>query len=178
MNSTLRKSNGGTALQQIALVLFIRDDSSPQVLLGRRKTGPGRGRFAAIGGRLKSGESPRGAAAREIHEELGVQVAVDQLRPAARLTFLFPSNPSWNEIAHVFLVNRWEGEPLETEEVAPSWFTLTQVPFDRMWEDYGDWLPAVIGGTYSDAAYTYASDNQTIKSVERESRSLGKVQLS
>lgn len=159
-------------MQQVALALFIREDPPLQILLGRRKLGPGAGKFVAIGGRIKPGESPGEAAVREIQEEIGVKVAMHQLRPAARLTFLFPSNPIWNEVAHVFLVSKWEGQPVETDQVAPSWFTLSTVPFDLMWEDYRDWLPAVVGGTWEETAYTYASDNQTVKSIERGSTTI------
>ena len=51
-------------------------DTAGRLLLVRRGTEPGRGRWSVPGGRLEPGEDPAAGAAREVLEETGLQVEV------------------------------------------------------------------------------------------------------
>lgn len=57
---------------------IVRDDDG-QVLLVRRGTDPGRGLWSVPGGRIEAGESSEAAAAREVLEETGLRIRVDDL---------------------------------------------------------------------------------------------------
>jgi len=42
---------------------------------------------------------------------------------------------------HVFEVPKFEGKLLESEEMKPQWFKVSEIPFDKMWPDDKYWLP-------------------------------------
>ena len=44
------------------------------------------------------------------------------------------------------IARRWHGEPGESEEIAPEWFSVDALPLDRMWQDAAHWLPVALGG--------------------------------
>jgi 8-oxo-dGTP diphosphatase len=135
-------------------------------LLGWKKRGLGQDQYAGIGGKLEPGETPPEAAIRELHEEIGVEVALQDLEPLGELTFTFPSKPEWDEVARVFLVRKWQGEPCETAEMVPAWFPVAEIPYEKMWHDYSYWLPRAIRGQNITGTYIYASDNKTVQAVQ------------
>lgn len=45
---------------------------------------------------------------------------------------------------HVFKAERFEGEPIETDEAVPLWTRLDAIPFERMWADDALWLPLLL----------------------------------
>ena len=65
----------------------------------------------------------------------------------------------------MFLVTTWQGEPVETEEMKPAWFSLSGIPFDRMWGDYTYWLAQAVRGQQVAGTFVYAADNKTIVRV-------------
>ena len=132
------------------------------MLLGHKKTGFGTGKIVALGGHVEPGESAAEAAAREVKEESGIRVAPGSLAAAAHVTFLFPAHPSWDMDVAIFTAADWSGEPAESEEIRPQWFPVTALPFDRMWQDAGHWLPRVLAGERLSATFTYAEDNESI----------------
>jgi 8-oxo-dGTP diphosphatase len=81
---------------------------------------------------------------------------------AAHVTFSFPAHPSWDMEVEIFTAASWSGEPAESGEIRPQWFPVTALPFDRMWQDAGQWLPRVLAGERLSATFTYAEDNESI----------------
>lgn len=63
-----------TSLRVPCVGAVVRDDD--RLLLVRRGTEPGRGRWSVPGGRVEPGESTRDAVVREVHEETGLRVEV------------------------------------------------------------------------------------------------------
>ncbi len=126
-------------------VCFLVKDGS--VLLGMKKRGFGKGNFLGIGGKVESNETIEEAALRELREEIGTTAL--NLWHTAVLNFYFPHMPdeSWNQQVHVFMVNRWTGEPVETDEILPQWFQIDKLPIDSMWDDAHYWLPEVLKGS-------------------------------
>ncbi len=47
---------------------------------------------------------------------------------------------------HVFEATAWSGEPVESDEMAPKWFALEQIPYASMWADDAHWLPLFLAG--------------------------------
>ena len=114
-----------------------------------KKRGPGSGFWNGAGGKVEAGEGIEQAAIREVREEVGISPIA--LRKVAILDFYFPEvapEKDWSQRAHVFLAKEWEGTVFESDEMAPKWFPLDAIPYDRMWEDDRDWLPAVLEGNF------------------------------
>ncbi len=96
-------------------------------LVRRYNTGWEDGKYNLPGGHLKGRETARGAAVREVFEETGVKVNVDDLR------FFNVSHLITNsERVHIyFYATKWKGEPTNFEkEKADSadWFPLDDLP--------------------------------------------------
>lgn len=133
-----------------------------RVLLGRKKRGFGVGKWNGFGGKLAVGESIEDAAKRELMEEAGI-VAQD-LAPRGILHFSFASGLSPLEV-HIFAVTRFLGEPHETEEMAPRWFTAATIPYSEMWADDTYWLPTVLRGESVEGNFHF-QDETTLLSHE------------
>ena len=146
----------------LCLLVGAGADGTRQVLLGHKKTGLGQGKVVGLGGHVEPGESAAEAAVREVKEESGLVVPRSALVQAARLTFLFPAQPSWDMDADIFTAAQWSGEPAETDEIRPQWFPVAALPFHRMWDDAPRWLPRVLAGERLRATFSYAADNETV----------------
>jgi 8-oxo-dGTP diphosphatase len=139
---------------------------SRELLLGYKKTGFGAGRWVGIGGHVEEGEKPADAAVREVAEETSLIVPVDSLSHMAALTFVFPFRPAWDQTADVFVTTQFSGTPQESDEVIPTWFAETEVPFGGMWDDARYWLPLVLGGERVTATITFGEDCATVIAID------------
>jgi len=84
-------------------------DGEGRVLLQQRPPGkPMAGLWEFPGGKIEPGESPEAALARELHEELGITLSVEDLRPIA-----FASEPLAGRhlLLLLYTIRRWEGAP-------------------------------------------------------------------
>ena len=137
-----------------------------EVLLGYKKTGFGAGRWVGLGGHIEDGEEPAAAAVREVEEESGLIVPARTLAHLARLTFVFPYRPSWDQTADVFKATEFAGVAAESDELIPRWFPAGALPFDGMWDDARYWLPLVLAGQRVTATVSFAADNATVGAIE------------
>jgi 8-oxo-dGTP diphosphatase len=118
-----------------ATLMFIR--RAGEVLLIRKKRGLGAGKINGPGGRMEPGETPLQCAIRETQEEL--LITPREIRGAGELFFHAEDMPRIH--AHVFVADRFEGEPTETDEAVPLWMRIDELPYGEMWEDDRVWLP-------------------------------------
>jgi len=123
-----------------ATLMFVVKEG--RILLIEKKRGHGAGKVNGPGGKIDPGESPIECAVRETREEL--LISVKDSRKVAELWFQMSDYPSL--LCHVFLAEKFDGEPTETEEAVPLWVPLDQIPYERMWEDDRHWLPLVLAG--------------------------------
>ena len=144
--------------------LLRRVEGRTEVLLGRKKRGLGTGRYVGLGGKLEAGESALDAIVREIAEEAGVVVQPGDLDRRGDLLYLFPHRESWSQRSTVFVTTRWSGEPVESDELAPAWFALDDLPLDEMWSDARAWLPAVLAGGAVSHEFTFGEDLASVAS--------------
>ncbi len=113
------------------------------MLLGMKKRGFGEGRWNGFGGKVREGEDIEEAARRELKEEAGI--LVKDIEERGILEFMFQNDPATLEV-HVFHASRFTGEPVETGEMRPQWFSLGEIPFEHMWPDDKLWLPLFLKG--------------------------------
>jgi 8-oxo-dGTP diphosphatase len=142
--------------------------SGPEVLVGHKKTGFGVGKWVGLGGHIEEGEKPVSAAVREVQEESSLVVPADSLHHLASIQFLFPSRPTWDQTAQVYVTWVFDGEAEESDEVSPRWFAEDELPFALMWDDAKYWMPAVLAGQHVDVTITFAPDCATVASIEPE----------
>ena len=153
-------------LTEATLCILVCEQPAKQVLLGLKKTGFGAGKYGGFGGKIEEGESVEIAAFRELEEETGLRVLPERLSYVARLEFLFPARPDWNHHVHVFLVTSWLGEPQETREMSPEWFSVDDLPFEAMWKDGRHWLPRILAGDRIWGRFTFRADNEAIETMQ------------
>lgn len=130
-----------------ATLLFLIKKSGGKITdicLAMKKHGFGAGRWNGTGGKVEPGESIESAVIREAMEELGVAAA--DSRKVAELSFYFPHHPDWDQKVHVYLAEIWKGEPVETQEMKPRWFSVSDIPFDKMWPGDVFWILEVVKG--------------------------------
>lgn len=141
-----------------------RADGTREVLLGRKKTGLGVGHFVAPGGKLEPGESPAEAAVREVAEEVGLTLDAASLRLVGELIYPFPHKPRLSQRSWVFLAEAPAGDPVESDELAPEWMPVAELPLDAMWDDAQYWLPQALTGTSVRATFVFGPDALTVES--------------
>lgn len=96
-------------------------DGEGRVLLQQRPPGkPMAGLWEFPGGKIEPGESPEAALARELHEELGITLSVEDLRPIA-----FASEPLAGRhlLLLLYTIRRWEGAPQAHHATELRWVT-------------------------------------------------------
>jgi len=115
----------------------------PRVLLGMKKRGFGAGRWNGFGGKVEDGETIEEAAIRELREEVGL--IAKKIGKQGIIEFEFENDPKVLQV-HIFHVTDFEGEPVETEEMKPQWFKISEIPFEAMWSDDIHWMPYLLEG--------------------------------
>jgi 8-oxo-dGTP pyrophosphatase MutT (NUDIX family) len=152
-------------LRQATLCFLIKDN---QILLAMKKRGFAQGKWNGAGGK-KDNEKDNNieeAAIREAREEIGVRLI--SLRQAAVLNFYHLGNQEGGQQVTVYLSDKWGGEPSESEEMAPRWFDIKEIPYDQMWDDDRLWLPRVLKGEMLEADFLFDSNQKLLEQDIRE----------
>lgn len=124
-------------------LLFLRREG--ELLLAMKKRGFGEGRWNGVGGKVEPGETIEQAMIREAQEEINVTPTKFEKVGDIRFDEYFKGEPTLMHV-HIFVATEWEGEPAESEEMKPQWFSLNKIPYDSMWSDDPYWLPSVVEG--------------------------------
>jgi len=149
-------------LRQATLGFLIKDN---QILLAMKKRGFGVGKWNGVGGKPDKNETIEETSKREVGEEIGVEVLSQEI--VAILDFYFECEESWNQQVVVFKISKWKNEPLESEEMAPQWYDVNKIPYDKMWVDDKFWLPKVLSGEKIKAKFVFG-ENETITEMKVE----------
>ena len=128
-------------MKKILTLCIIRQDN--KILLGMKKRGFGAGRWNGFGGKLHAGETIEEALKRETFEE--ARIHISDTEQMGMIDFEFKGDPKILEV-HIFKCTSFKGEPMETEEMKPEWFSIDAIPYGTMWPDDKFWLPLLLGG--------------------------------
>lgn len=151
-------------LRQATLVFLVKDGS---ILLAMKKRGFAAGKWNGSGGKPKEGDKNiEGTAKREMLEE--TTVTPKKLKKVAVLNFYFEEKADWNQQVVVFITKEWNGTPTETEEMAPKWFNLNEIPYESMWEDDRLWLPKVLDGKIVEGDFLFDENQKMLEHEVKE----------
>ncbi|KAI6650890.1 7,8-dihydro-8-oxoguanine triphosphatase-like [Oopsacas minuta] len=144
----------------LTLVFVLREG---QVLLGLKKRGFGQGLWNGFGGKvnLADGETIIQGAVRELQEESGL--IGNNLEKVAILNFQFEKDMGkYTDLEiHVFKTSTFEGEIIESEEMLPKWYNISDIPYKEMWPDDAIWYPVMFAGKLFTADIKF-SDEKTM----------------
>ncbi len=150
-----------STVRNCTLVFLIKRQGGviTHICLAMKKRGFGAGKWNGAGGKVEKGETIEEAAVREAKEEIGVDL--HGISKIGELMFYFSHNPAWDMLVHAYFCEKWSGEPLESEEMRPEWFPVSEIPFASMWPDDEFWIPHVLKGEKVKASFTF-SENDVI----------------
>jgi ADP-ribose pyrophosphatase YjhB (NUDIX family) len=124
------------------LLFFVKDN---QILLAMKKRGFGAGKWNGVGGKIEADETIEQALVRESIEEVSMKPL--SWVKVAELDFVQDATTDpWHMYVHAYIAREWEGEPVESEEMKPQWYSLNDIPYSNMWDDDQYWLPRVLAG--------------------------------
>ncbi|MDD4151336.1 MAG: 8-oxo-dGTP diphosphatase [Candidatus Gracilibacteria bacterium] len=129
-------------MRQTTLALVFDNESN--IILCMKKRGFGVGLYNGAGGKVEIGETIIAGAKRELFEETSIDVSENDLKYVGVLHFYFDTNTDWNQDVNLYVVKNYVGDFVESEEMKPEKFKISDIPFDKMWEDDIIWLPRVI----------------------------------
>lgn len=144
---------------ETTLCLIYKGD---KILLAEKKRGFGKGKINSAGGKLELNETPEQAVIREIKEELGI----DLINPEKRAVIWFDTiykGSRENYPCHVFVADRWTGEPMESDEMKPMWFDINNLPYEKMFSDDKLWLERVLAGEKLECKFKFDDDFNLIE---------------
>jgi 8-oxo-dGTP pyrophosphatase MutT (NUDIX family) len=127
-----------------------------------KKRGFGVGKWNGVGGKVGDKETIEEAALREMEEEIGVKAKLTDLNKVGNIKFYFNEKSDWNQQVHIYFVNKWEGEPVESEEMKPQWYKKDELPYEAMWEDDPHWLPKILAGKKVEGEFYFKGDGGEI----------------
>lgn len=127
---------------ETTLLLLRKED---KILLAMKKRGFGTGKYNGIGGKIEKGETPEIAMVREAEEEIFITPI--EYNKVGIVEFIeIYKGKKVNMLFHLYIATKWEGEPKESEEMKPEWFEISQIPYDKMFQDDKYWLPLILDG--------------------------------
>jgi len=127
-------------MKEYTLVYPILNNS---LYLGKKKRGIGANYWNGFGGKVDQGETVLEACKRELFEESGIHSS--HFIKVAEHFFSFQEQDLEMKV-HTFVTHQFQGIPVETDEMKPSLFEFSAIPYREMWPSDKYWLPIVLSG--------------------------------
>jgi 8-oxo-dGTP diphosphatase len=139
-----------------------------RILLLKKATGIGKGKWYPIGGKIGPGETPESCATREVLEETGLKVSNLKYHGDVTCYFGYDTPPVW--VVHTFSTRDFKGSLKKSKEGTIKWFTINEIPYEEMWQDDRHWLPLLLDGKMFNGAFIYNEEGSRLidHSIMRE----------
>lgn len=113
----------------VSVQILLFNENGKVLLLKRKKTGFGDSKYGFIGGHVEKGENVKKAIIREVKEEIGVEIAENDLE--FRNIMNRKVNQDVEYIDFIFIAKKWKGniinmEPEKCTEL--KWCSLNKLP--------------------------------------------------
>ncbi len=116
-----------------------------QILLGKRKNNPKQGKWDQIGGFVDAGERVEDTVIREVKEETGLTVKIDQYLGSIPDTYGDNGKPTINMVYTVTVI---EGTPTPQDDVEElKWFDLDDIPTDLAFKNTAESIDMYISAS-------------------------------
>lgn len=109
-------------MRLLIVVAAVLLDGDGRVLLAQRPQGKTlAGLWEFPGGKIEADERPEAALARELHEELGIDVNVTDMQP---FTFASHAYDDFHLVMPLWQIRKWNGQPMSREGQALAWVSI------------------------------------------------------
>ena len=150
---------------KIATLGIITEDTDTRILLGEKKKGEiGVGVLSGPGGKQEPGETLEKCLIRETREELEIELDPASLELTACIDFYAAGEIDF--CVYVYRCRILSGEVLETADMIPGWYPLTDETFNRTYESDRHWLPKAARGEKFCANVYYKSRAHDFDRIE------------
>ncbi|KAK9820448.1 hypothetical protein WJX72_010469 [[Myrmecia] bisecta] len=130
-----RQYAGGKKGERFKLVLVVAAallDDQGKVLLAQRPAGKKlAGLWEFPGGKVEDGETPEQALARELKEELNIEVELRHLKPLTFASVAYPDQ-GYTLLMPLYVCWHWSGSPQGLEGQQLSWVASSELPSYEM----------------------------------------------
>lgn len=127
-----------------------------------KKKGFGEGKYNGFGGKVEKGETIEESLKREALEEVGIIVKKFSKRAIIKFKYLNKKESETQEV-HIFKIEKYENEPIESEEMKPEWFDIKRIPYDKMWTNDRYWLPLFLQEKKIIGEFLFDKDENVLK---------------
>jgi NADH pyrophosphatase NudC (nudix superfamily) len=136
-------------MEQWTVLFLVRGkENKVEVCLAKKKKKIGIDCYNGYGGKVKKGENPKAASARELWEEAEVSVYQENIKEAGEIRWCTREGRLAG-LCHIHRVTFWIGVPKETEEMGePQWFSPDNLPTPLVHPNDAEWIPQVTRGEY------------------------------
>lgn len=111
--------------QAVLVVAAALMNEEEKILIARRPPGKHMGDLWEFpGGKVEPGETPEGALIRELEEELGVEIDVEDLKAFTFCTYEYEEYPL---VLLLYLCQRWRGDPQPIEAPEVAWVEASEL---------------------------------------------------
>ena len=141
-------------------LLYLRKND--EILLAKKKRGFAKDKYKGVGGKVENGETPEEAAIRECKEEISVKPTKYEKVGIIEYDEYYKGKREQITV-HVYISDKWTGEPKESDEMFPKWFNINSLPYDEMIGDDPYWLPLVLEGKKVKGFFQFSEDWKIIK---------------
>lgn len=136
------------------VVAYVVDIKKERILMGRKKTDPGKGLLIGAGGHIEpkdNGDSIK-AAQREVLEELGLLFEIRKIIKMGKFILEFKNKPDIRLALDAFIIDGGTEGAIETEEMSPVVISIHDLPFyyPVMLQGEEHWLKMAIWGIKSE----------------------------